>query len=183
VGAYLNDLWQITDQWRVNVGVRLDILTGFTHSHQVEPTLNLIYQPFSTTTIHGGFARYMQVPSFQGVAPDASTVFAGTSGAAGPPGTVNPKTEDDYEWDVGIVQHVTPSLTISEDNFFEITKHYLDTGQFGVVPIFAPFNYEKEYIWGAELAANYKIQNVSAYANLTLGRNQQTGVATGSIQF
>jgi hypothetical protein len=42
---------------------------------------------------------------------------------------------------------VTPSLTISEDNFFEITKHYLDTGQFGVVPIFAPFNYEKGYTW------------------------------------
>ncbi len=123
-GVYLNDLWQITDKWRANVGVRLDTLTGFTHSNEVDPTVNLTYEPFSTTTIHGGFARYMQVPSFQGVAPDASAVFAGTSGAAGPPGTVNPKTEDDYEWDLGVVQHVTPSLTISEDNFFEITKHY-----------------------------------------------------------
>jgi len=182
-GVYLNDLWQITDNWRANVGVRLDTLTGFTHSNQIDPTVNLTYEPFTTTTIHGGFARYMQVPSFQGVAPDASTVFAGTSGAAGPPGTVNPKTEDDYEWDLGVVQHLTPSLTISEDNFFEITKHYLDTGQFGVVPIFAPFNYEKGYIWGAEVAANYKIQNFSAYANLTLGRNQQTGVATGQFNF
>jgi len=182
-GVYLNDLWQITDQLRANVGVRLDTLTGFTHSNQFDPTVNLTYQPFSTTTIHGGFARYLQVPSFQGVAPDASTVFAGTSGAAGPPGTVNPQTEDDYEWDLGVVQHVTPSLTISEDNFFEITKHYLDTGQFGVVPIFAPFNYEKGYIWGAELAANYKVQNFSGYANLTLGRNQQTGVATGQFNF
>jgi outer membrane receptor protein involved in Fe transport len=78
---------------------------------------------------------------------------------------------------------VTPSLTLSEDNFFEITKHYLDTGQFGVVPIFAPFNYEKGYIWGAELAANYKFQDFSAYANLTVGRNQQTGVARGQFNF
>jgi hypothetical protein len=85
----------------------------------------------------------MQVPSFQGIAPDASTVFAGTSGAAGPSGTVNPKTEDDYEWDLGIVESVTPSLTISQDNFYEITKHYLDTVQFGVVLIFAAFNYDK----------------------------------------
>ncbi len=52
-----------------------------------------------------------------------------------------------------------------------------------MVPIFAPFNYEKGYIWGAELAANYKVQNFSAYANLTLGRNQQTGVATGQFNF
>jgi outer membrane receptor for ferrienterochelin and colicin len=182
-GVYLNDLWQITDQLRANIGVRWDSLTGFTHSNQFDPTVNLIYQPFSTTTFHGGFARYMQVPSFQGVAPDASTGFAGTSGAAGPPGTVNPKTEDDYEWDLGVVHQLTPSLTISEDNFFEITRHYLDTGQFGVVPIFAPFNYQKGYIWGAELAANYKVKDFSAYANLTLGRNQQTGVATGQFNF
>jgi predicted nuclease of restriction endonuclease-like (RecB) superfamily len=34
-GVYLNDLWQITDQWRANVGMRLDTLTGFTHSNQL----------------------------------------------------------------------------------------------------------------------------------------------------
>ena len=31
---------------------------------------------------------------------------------------------------------------------------------------------DKGYIWGAELAVNYKIQNFRAYGNLTLGRNQ-----------
>ena len=36
-----------------------------------------------------------------------------------------------------------PRITISHDIYYELTHHYLDTGQFGVVPIFAPFNYEQ----------------------------------------
>jgi outer membrane receptor for ferrienterochelin and colicin len=182
-GVYLNDLWQITNQLKVNAGIRWDVLTGFTRSSQFDPTINISYQPFSGTTLHAGFARYMQVPSFQGIAPDASKAFTGTSGEAGPTGTVNPKTEDDYEFDIGIIQQVTPALTISEDNFYEITRHYLDTGQFGVVPIFAPFNYDHGHIYGIEVAANYKIQNLSLYANLTFGKNLETGVDTGQFNF
>ena len=66
-----------------------------------------------------------------------------------------------------------PSLTISEDDFFEITKHYLDTGQFGVVPIFAPFNYSMDTSGVAESGGNYKINILSIYANLTVGRNSK----------
>jgi outer membrane receptor for ferrienterochelin and colicin len=182
-GIYLNDLWQITNQLKVNAGIRWDVLTGFTRSSQFDPTINISYQPVTGTTIHAGFARYMQVPSFQGIAPDASKAFAGTTGEAGPTGTVNPKTEDDYEFDIGVIQQVTPALTLSEDNFYEITRHYLDTGQFGDVPIFAPFNYGHGHIYGIEVAANYKIQNLNIYANLTFGKNIQTGVTTGQFNF
>jgi outer membrane receptor protein involved in Fe transport len=181
-GLYLDDLWQINDQWRLNVGVRYDILTGFTNSHQFDPTINLSYLPTPETTLHAGFARYMQVPSFQGISPTASAAFAGTS-AAGPPGISTPITEDDFEWDVGIVHHLTPKITLSQDNFFEITDHYLDTGQFGVVPIFAPFNYGHGSIWGSETAVTYKDDKFSAYGNVTVGRNLQRGVDTGQFNF
>jgi hypothetical protein len=134
------------------------------------------------TTVHAGFARYMQVPSFLGIAPNASTVFAGTS-AAGPPGISNPLTEDDYEWDVGVIHHLTPQITIAEDNFYELTRHYLDTGQFGVVPIFAPFNYDHGYIWGAECALGFHGEAVSGYTNVTVGKNRQIGVDTGQFNF
>src|SRR5271165_102920 len=181
-GIYLNDLWSITDQLRANIGVRWDELTGFTRGSQFDPTINLTYEPTSNTTFHGGFARYFQVPSFQGISPTVSTTFAGTT-AAGPPGIATPLPEDDYEWDIGVVQHLTPAITISGDSFYEITRHYLDTGQFGVVPIFAPFNYQNGYIWGTELAATYKTNSLSIYANVTIGRNMQKGVATGQFNF
>lgn len=181
-GIYVDDLWWINDQLRLNVGLRYDILTGFTNSHQFDPTINLSYLPTPETTLHGGFARYMQVPSFQGISPTASAAFAGTS-AAGPPGISTPITEDDFELDVGIVHRLTPTITLSQDNFFEVTDHYLDTGQFGVVPIFAPFNYDHGSIWGSETAINYRGDKFSAYGNVTVGRNLQRGVVTGQFNF
>ncbi len=181
-GTYIGDTWRITPKLRINAGVRWDRLSGFSHRNQVDPTVNLTYLPRPDTTFHGGFARYMQVPSFQGISPGAPAAFAGTTGEAGT-GVVNPETEDDYEWDVGVIHQVFENLTVSEDGFVEYTKHYLDTGQFGDVPIFAPFNYKHGYIWGSETAITYRSKNLSIYGSATIGDNRQKGVATGQFNF
>jgi TonB dependent receptor-like, beta-barrel/TonB-dependent Receptor Plug Domain len=181
-GIYINDLWQISPEWRLNIGVRRDELTGFTHGNQVDPTLNLSWMSSSDTTFHAGVARYFQVPSFEGISPKSPAAFANTTGA-GPAGSTTPLTEDDWEWDLGVVQKLLPGLTVSLDGFYEYTRHYLDAGQFGVVPIFAPFNYHHGNVWGGEAAFDYKVGDFSAYANVTLAKNYQTGVATGQFNF
>jgi TonB dependent receptor/Carboxypeptidase regulatory-like domain/TonB-dependent Receptor Plug Domain len=181
-GIYLNDTWQITEKFRANFGVRWDRLSGFTYNNQIDPTVNFVYLPRLDTTLHAGFARYMQVPSFQGISPGAPSAFAGTTGFAGT-GTVTPETEDDYEWDAGVVHQLTSHITVSEDAFYEYTHHYLDTGQFGDVPIFAPFNYQHGYIWGTETAITYTTRNLVIHASTTIGRNMQKGVATGQFNF
>ena len=181
-GLYLQDTWQITEKLRANFGVRWDRLSGFTYNNQVSPTINLVYLLRPATTLHAGFARYMQVPSFQGISPGAPAAFAGTTGLAGT-GATTPQTEDDYEGDAGIVHQLTKHLTFSEDAFYEYTYHYLDTGQFGVVPIFAPFNYRHGYIWGTETALTYNVENLSMHASTTIGRNMQEGVASGQFNF
>jgi outer membrane cobalamin receptor len=181
-GLYLQDTWAITEEFHANFGVRWDRLSGYTYNNQISPTINFVYLLQPQTTLHAGFARYMQVPNFQGISPGAPTAFANTTGFAGT-GTVTPETEDDYEWDAGIVHQIIPHLTVSEDAFYEYTHHYLDTGQFGDVPIFAPFNYQHGYIWGTETAITYNIKNLSMHASATIGRNMQTGVATGQFTF
>ncbi|HUN59611.1 MAG TPA: TonB-dependent receptor [Candidatus Binataceae bacterium] len=181
-GIYLEDTWQLTEKLRVNLGVRWDRLSGFTYQNQIDPTINFVYLLRPDTTLHAGFARYMQVPSFQGISPGAPAAFAGTTGFAGT-GTVTPETEDDLEWDAGFVQQLTRHITVSEDAFYEYNHHYLDTGQFGDVPIFAPFNYQHGYIWGTETAITYTTKDLSIHASTTIGRNMQTGVATGQFNF
>lgn len=181
-GIYVGDTWQIAEKFRVNFGLRWDRLSGFSYNNQIDPTINLVYLPRKDTTLHAGFARYMQVPSFQGISPGAPAAFKDTTGEAGT-GVPTPETEDDYEWDAGIVHHLTEQITLSEDAFYEYTHHYLDTGQFGSVPIFAPFNYRHGYIWGTETALTYNSKNLSLYGSLTIGRNMQKGVATGQFNF
>jgi hypothetical protein len=181
-GIYVSDLWRISQSLSASMGVRWDSLSGFTSAHQVDPSLNLVYRADADTTFHTGLVRYFQVPSLLGISPTAQTAFQGTT-AQGPPGTPVPVPEDDREWDGGVVRQITGNLTVSLDAFYEWTTHYLDTGQFGVVPIFAPFNYNQGHIWGSELAIRYHTDPFTAYANLTVGRNWQKGVDTGQFNF
>jgi len=181
-GVYVEDLWRIAAPLSASVGLRWDRLSGFTSGRQLSPTASLVYRPDGATTIHAGFARYFQVPSLLGISPTAQAAFAGTT-AAGSPGIPAPLTEDDREWDLGVVRELAPGFTISADAYYEGTTRYLDTGQFGVVPIFAPFNYGTGHVWGAELAGRYQSEGLTAYANLTLGRNWQRGVVTGQFNF
>lgn len=181
-GLYVGDLWVIDPQLHLNSGLRWDTLSGISHGNQVNPTVNLSYTPVRGTTLHAGLARYFQVPSFEGISPNAPAAFADSTGT-GPIGATTPLPEDDWEYDIGVLHVLTPHMTMSEDNFYEKTRHYLDAGQFGAVPVFAPFNYQHGYIWGAEVAVDYAAGHLSVYGNVTLGRNLETGVATGQFNF
>jgi TonB dependent receptor/TonB-dependent Receptor Plug Domain len=182
LGVYIGDLWRITNKLSVDAGLRLDSLTGFTSRTQLNPTINFAYQWSPDATVHAGFARYTQAPSFQGISANAPDSFSSTTGE-GLLGNGIPLAEDDLEWDVGGVLRLGRHFTVSQDNYYERTFHYLDTGQLGLVPIFAPFNYGMGTIWGSEFAVNYRSETLSAYANLTLGQNFQKGVDTGQFNF
>jgi TonB dependent receptor/TonB-dependent Receptor Plug Domain len=181
-GVYVSDLWRMSERLSASLGMRWDALSGFTSARQVDPSINLVYRADGATTFHLGGARYFQVPSLLGISPTTQAAFAGTT-AQGPPGIPTPLTEDDRELDAGVVRQLSGTFSVSADAYYEWTTHYLDTGQFGVVPIFAPFNYGRGHLWGSELAAHYQTSGVRAYANLTVGRNAQQGVATGQFNF
>ena len=181
-GLYVNDLWRLSPSVSLNLGLRWDSVTGATRGRQLDPTINLAWRLDPSTTVHAGIARHFQVPSWQGLSPSAQAAFENTT-AAGPPGVASPMTEDDLEVDAGVVRRFGPHLTASLDAYYEATRRYLDTGQFGDVPIFAPFNYDKGRMWGTELALNYKSRPLSAWTNLTIGRNTQRGVLTGQFNF
>ncbi len=179
---YVSDLWRLDSHWSVDAGLRGDDLTGYTHAQALSPRLNLSLRPAETTAWHLGAARFLQVPGFLGISPATQAAFAGTTGA-GPAGMPLPLAETDTEYDAGVVVRATGRLTLSLDSYYERTRHYLDTGQFGVTPIFAPFNYDRGHVWGTELALRYQRGKLAAYANFTAGKNWQQGVATGQFNF
>ena len=163
-GVYVQDTWQVSDKVSVNFGSRWDRVTGFTVDSEFSPTVNVVYKPRVDTTLHAGFARNFQVPNFQNVSPGISKLLAGTSGAVGLDlnGRTEPFAETDYTWDIGFTHQITPQLAFAQDNYFRIDRHYLDEGQFGFVPIDAPFNYVRGYGGGTENSLTYNLENFAA---------------------
>ncbi len=178
-GLYMQDTWEMTEALSVNFGSRWDRITGLSNGSQFSPTINLVYKARPDTTLHAGFARYFQVPNFQGIAPDTSATFAGTSGAVGSNGNASPFPETDYYWDVGFIERLTPHLTYALDNYFRIAHHYLDEGNFGFVPLNVPFNYVRGYGWGTENSLTYNIGDLSLRSNLLIASERIIGIASG----
>jgi outer membrane receptor protein involved in Fe transport len=184
-GIYVQDDWQLTDKWSVNFGSRWDRVTGFTVDSQFSPTINFVYKPRADTVLHAGFARNFQVPNFQNVSSGIYKQFAGTTGTAGNSlsGNASPFAETDYTWDAGFTHQFTSTLAYAQDNYFRIDRHYLDEGQFGFVPIDAPFNYVRGYGGGTEHSLTYNLENFAARINAFVAREEDIGVASGQYNF
>lgn len=179
---YVDDVWRVADDWTLDAGLRGDSLTGYTRGQALGPRLNVQWRATDRLSLHAGAGRFMQVPSFLGIAPDTQASFAGTT-AAGPPGVPVPRVEVDLGFDAGGAVRISDRLSLSVDNYYQRTRDYLDTGQFGVVPIFAPFNYDHGHLWGSEWSLRYAGERLSGHASFTAGRNWQQGVATGQFNF
>ena len=183
-GVYLQDTWQLNEKLSVNFGSRWDRASGLVNDSQFSPTINFVYKPRRNTTIHAGFARNFQIPNFQGVSPGIKAL-QDTTGGVGPgiPLNTNLEAETDYTWDVGYTHQITPQLVLSQDGYFRMDRHYLDEGQFGFVPIDAPFNYVRGYGAGLENSLTYNLPNLTLRFSSYVAREEVRGVATGQYNF
>jgi outer membrane receptor protein involved in Fe transport len=183
-GVYVQDTWQMTGKLSVNVGSRWDRTDGFVNDSQFSPTINFMYKLRDDTTLHAGFARNFQVPNFQNIS-SGIRALSGTTGGISPGISLSTRleAETDYTWDVGYSHHFTPNLVITQDSYFRIDRHYIDEGQFGFVPLDAPFNYVRGYGAGLENSVSYNLKNLALRGNLFVAREEVRGVATGQYNF
>ena len=80
-GVYLQDIWQINEQFTLTAGIRWDGVSGIINTNMMSPRVNLLYQPNKNTAFHAGFARYFQTPDFQTISPRSFADFQNTTAA------------------------------------------------------------------------------------------------------
>jgi outer membrane receptor protein involved in Fe transport len=183
-GVYLQDTWQLSEKLCISFGWRWDQVRGLVNDSQFSPTINLVYKPRTGTVFHAGFARNFQVPNFQGISASIAKL-QGTTGGVGPGISLNTAldAETDYTWDAGYTHQLTPHLLWAQDAYFRIDRHYIDEGQFGFVPLDAPFNYVRGYGAGLENSLTYNLPDLALRANIFVAREEVRGVATGQYNF
>jgi outer membrane receptor for ferrienterochelin and colicins len=183
LSAYLQDEWRLSHTLTFNYGARFDWYRGYRTEHQLSPRANLVWQPTPKTTFHIGYARYFSPPPFENVSAPTVALFAGTSAAA--PGTLNttPFAERQHYFDVGFQQKLAPTLTLSIDGYYRISRNLVDEGQFGAPIILSPFNYRDGRIKGVEANLTYTRGPWLAYANFAVSKATGKDIVSSQFNF
>ncbi len=181
-GVYLQDIWQVNEKFTMTTGVRWDGVAGVINNNMVSPRVNLLYHLNKNTAIHAGFARYFQTPDFETISNTSFEASKDTTAAVSP-GSLQLLPEKDYYWNAGVLHHIGSHLTVEENAFFRLSQDLIDSGQFGFVPVFEPFNYKNGRIWGSESSAVFNWENLSVRGNFTYSVAQGNDVATGQFNF
>ena len=180
-GFYVQDEWKPFEQLTINFGGRLDFVNAFVSENQLSPRLNIVYEPFKGTVIHGGYARYFTPPPLENV--DQSTIakFAGTTNESAITNDSPVTSERAHYFDVGVTQKIAEGFNVGLDGFYKSSHSTLDEGQFGQALILSSFNYKRGEIYGGEITSSYDHGPFSAYLNA--GYEWARGTQVSSAQF
>lgn len=183
--VYLQDEWKLLSNLTVNFGGRFDRYDGYRSEDQFSPRINLVYLPFEGTTLHAGYSRYFNPPSFELVGTQTVSLFANTSTASALTTDTTPFAEKQNYYDVGAQQRIArvPGLTLGIDGYYRQSKNLVDEGQFGAPIVLTPFNYAQGIIKGIELSANYAHGPWLAYANFAYSRAQGKNIVSSQFNF
>jgi len=180
---YLQDEWKLLSNLTANYGLRFDHLDAYTSGHQIGPRLNIVWNPFDGTAVHGGYSRYFSPPPFELVGGKSIEKFANTTGAPGVGLDSPPLPETANYYDIGVEQKFTRELTAGIDTFYKQSSNLIDEGQFGAPIILTPFNYRYGQTYGAEFTVNYATGPLSVYANFATQRARGKDIVTSQFNF
>src|SRR5213078_2016309 len=125
-GLYLQDEWKPFEQLTINFGGRFDIVDAFSHENQLSPRINIVYQPFASTTLHAGYARYFTPPPLENVDQSTISKFAGTTNESAITKDSVVTSERAHYFDVGATQKITEGFNVGIDGFYKSAHSVLD---------------------------------------------------------
>jgi outer membrane receptor protein involved in Fe transport len=183
MAAYVQDEWQISDDWTLNYGLRGDRYTAFREESQLSPRVGVVWQATDSTTVHAGYSRYFTPPQTELISTENIEAFADTTNAVKNYGNNTPLAERSNYYDIGVSQNIGEHWTLGLDNYYEQASRLQDEGQFGTALIYSTFNYKYGKVRGNEFTLNYKNGPWSGYFNFAYNRAMGKDVITSQYNF
>jgi outer membrane receptor protein involved in Fe transport len=183
MAAYVQDQWDISENWTLNYGLRGDRYEAFREESQLSPRVGLVWQATDSTTVHAGYSRYFTPPQTELISTENIEAFADTTNAVKNYGNNTPLAERSNYYDVGISQNIGSSWTLGFDSYYRQVSRLQDEGQFGTALIYSTFNYRYGKIRGNELSLTYGNGPLSAYFNFAFSRAMGKDVITSQYNF
>ena len=181
--AYVQDEWNITDNWTVNYGLRGDQYEAAREESQLSPRVGAVWQATESTTVHAGYSRYFTPPQTELISSENIATFADTTNAVKNYGNNTPLAERSNYFDVGVQQDIGSDWTVGLDSYYRDVSRLQDEGQFGTALIYSTFNYKYGRVRGTEFSLTYNHGPFSSYFNFAYNRAMGKDVITSQYNF
>ena len=181
--AYVQDQWNIGENWTVNYGLRGDEYEAFRTESQLSPRVGVVWQATDSTIVHAGYSRYFTPPQTELISSEAIDAFTNTTNAVKNYGNNTPLAERSNYFDVGISQNLGSAWTVGLDTYYRQVDRLQDEGQFGAALIYSTFNYALGRVQGTEFSLNYNDGPLTGYFNFAYSKALGKDVITSQYNF
>ena len=181
--AYVQDEWNIGDNWTINYGLRGDQYTAFREESQLSPRVGVVWQATDSTTVHAGYSRYFTPPQTELISSENINAFTGTTNAVQNYGNNTPLAERSNYFDLGVSQNIGSDWTVGLDSYYRSVDRLQDEGQFGTALVYSTFNYKYGRVRGTEFSLTYDHGPISSYFNFSYNRAMGKDVITSQYNF
>ncbi len=181
--AYVQDEWDMADDWTLNYGLRGDRYQLTRSESQLSPRLGLVWQATASTVVHAGYSRYFTPPATELITSTNIARFDGTTNAVSDSGNNTPLAERSHYFDAGIQQSLGSAWTFGVDAYYRKVRRLQDEGQFGSALVYSTFNYDQGRVKGLELTVNYDHGPLSAYFNASVSKAIGKRIITSQYNF
>lgn len=165
--AYLQDDWT-PGRFLVNYGVRYDLHKTDTTTSQLSPRLNLTYTLNGRDKVHAYYDRLFQPAPIEDI-------------RRLDPNAVAFKPERDNFYEVGYT-HENGGITTSLSGYYKTVQDVIDENIIAGTQIREPFNVQKGYVRGIELAVDGSLtRDLSFYANYARSWARAAGDFSGGL--
>jgi hypothetical protein len=165
--AYVQDDWT-PGRFLVNYGVRYDIHKTDTTTSQLSPRLNLTYALNGRDKVHAYYDRLFQPAPIEDI-------------RRLDPNAVAFKPERDNFYEIGYA-HENGGITTSLSAYYKTVQDVIDENIIAGTQIREPFNVQKGYVRGIELAVDGSLtRDLSFYANYARSWARAAGDFTGGL--
>ena len=165
--AYVQDDWT-PGRFLLNYGVRYDVHKTDTTTSQWSPRLNVTYTLSSRDKVHAYYNRLFQPAPIEDI-------------RRLDPNAVPFKPERDSFYEVGCT-HENGGLTVSVSGYYKTVQDVIDENIIAGTQIREPFNVQKGYVRGLELALGGPLtRDLSFYANYARSWARAAGDFTGGL--
>ncbi len=175
-GIYLQNEYHPTNKLTLNYGARFEASQSYKNEQQLSPRVGAVYDLSKKTKFHIGFARYFTPPQNELIAGSTLNNYQNTTNAPNSLNNDSVRAERSNYYDVGVKHKINDKINIGFDAYYKRVQNLLDEGQFGSAIIYSPINFQRARIYGAEITADYRKDNLSGYLNLGTSRAKAQNV-------